>query len=57
MPLEVKVQLEDTSVEATFEAMALRHLPLLVDNGESDVLVGDTRTEPNSQSVCSPVGL
>ena len=51
MPLEVEVQLQDASIEAALEAVSLRHLPLLVDNGEGNILVRYTRTEANRQSV------
>ena len=55
MPLKVEVQLQDASIEAALESVPLRHLPLLVDNCEGDILVGHTRTEANRQSVSRPI--
>ena len=51
MPLEVEVQLQDASIKAALESMPLRHLPLLVDDGEGDVLIRHPSTEANRQSV------
>lgn len=57
MPLEVEVKLEDSSVEASLETVPLRHLPLLVHNGECEVLVGHPCVEANCQSVSRTVRL
>ena len=57
MPLEVEVQLKDSSVKAALEAMALRHLPLLVDDGECDVFVWNSSAETNSQGVSGTIWL
>jgi len=55
--LEVKVQLEDASVESSLETMTLRHFPLFVDDRESDVFVRNPSAETNRQGVVCTVGL
>ena len=57
MSLEVEVKLEDAPIEASLESMTLRHFPLLVDNGECDVFIGDACAKTNSQSVGGRVWL
>lgn len=51
MFFEVEVQLQDASVKRAPETMALRHLPLPVNDGECDVLVGWACVETDSQRV------
>ena len=55
MLFEVKVELKDTPIEGTFEAMALRHFPFPVHDGEGYVLVWWTCLEPNRQSIIRAV--
>ena len=55
MLFEVKVELEDTPIEGTFEPMALRHLPFPVHDGEGYVLIRRTCLEPNRQSIIRTV--
>jgi hypothetical protein len=45
MSLEVKVQLQDSSLEDTLEATLPAHLPLVVDNLEGHVFIGGARVE------------
>lgn len=47
MLLEIKVQLEDASIEAGLEPMSFRHLPLTIDYGEGDVFIGSPTRESN----------
>ena len=55
--LEVKVELQDASVKASFEAVSLWHLPLFVHNRKGDVLVRNSSTETNRQRVSRSIWL
>ena len=51
LSLEIEVELQDASVEARLEPVPFRHLPLTINNGKSNILVGLSRHKPDRQSV------
>lgn len=53
MLLEAEVQLQDSSVKYTSEAMSLRHFPFSVNNLKSYILVRWPSTESDQQSIIS----
>ena len=57
MPLEVKMELENTTIEPSLEAVTFRHFPLLVDNREGDIFVGYSGAEANRHRVCCAIWL
>ena len=48
--LEVEVQLQDTAIEGTLEALLVRILPFLVDDPESEIFVW--RSDLEVQDTC-----
>ena len=57
MSLEVKVKLEDAPIEASLKSVTLRHFPLLVDNGECDVFIGNACAKADGKGVGGSVWL